>query len=414
MKRTFIQANIGSLRIRRFLTAGKTFAVMSLCSMMVFVFAGAFSMVREHQGASSLKGLASVVSTAFFADMLGMEMPSFRNPADSRFSDRQLSGYVLEKLTEVNPSNPRSLLAAGLPGMPAPGSPALTPEDGDVGQNLPSAEEEAAPGRPDEDEPDGHDAGAEGINEGDAGVGPIGEVPDAPAGDNGAGSGTNSTDKPSSEAGGQGRKAVFIYQTHSRESFAPELGDGKSDPQSDKINVGQVGKKLAEQLESLGVGALHSSVDYPTAIPGYDWPLSYKYSKKTVTEAMSTNKDLRYFIDIHRDSQKRKVTTTTIDGKDYARVFFVIGKGNPNWKQNEALAEAIDQRLEKKYPGLSRGILGKSSNGGRNNGEYNQSLSANSILVEMGGVDNTLEECYRTTEILASIIADLYFEDQKA
>ncbi|OXM15569.1 stage II sporulation protein P [Paenibacillus herberti] len=411
MKRTFIQANIGSLRIRRFLTAGRTFAVMSLCSMMVFVFAGAFSMVREHQGASSLKGLASVVSTAFFADMLGMEMPSFRNPADSRFSDRQLSGYVLEKLTEVNPSNPRSLLAAGLPGMPAPGSPVLPLQEAEGGQKPPQGEEEPAPGQLGSEEPDGHDAGAEGIGEG---VGPVGEVPDAPAGENGAGSGSNSPDKPSSEAGGQGRKGVFIYQTHSRESFAPELADGKSDPQSDKINVGQVGKKLAEQLESMGIGALHSSVDYPTAIPGYDWPLSYKYSKKTVTEAMSTNKDLRYFIDIHRDSQKRKLTTIAFDGKDYAKVFFVIGKGNPNWKQNEAFAEAIDERLEKKYPGLSRGILGKSSNGGRNNGEYNQSLSANSILVEMGGVDNTLEECYRTTEILASVIADLYFEDQKA
>ncbi|MCM3746440.1 stage II sporulation protein P [Paenibacillus pasadenensis] len=408
MKRTsIISTGGGSLRIRRFLTAGKTFVVISLCSTLLFLLAGAFSMIREHQGASSLKGLASAVSTAFFADMLGMELPSFRNPADSSFSNRQLGGYMMEKLTEVNPSSPRSLLAAGIPGMPgAAGTDSQA--GGNDGQNSDPAQggtsnvEEPGP----DDQPDGHDAGADdGSGEG-TGVGPVGELPEEPAGNN---AGENSPDKPS-----QGEKAVFIYQTHSRESFAPELNDGKDDPQSDKLNVGQVGARLAEQLEKKGVGTIHSDADYPTEVKGYSWPLSYKYSRKTVQEAMSTDQGLKYFIDIHRDSQKRKLTTKTINGVVYAKVFFVIGKGNPNWKQNEAFAQAIHDGLEKSYPGLSRGILGKSSNGGRNNGEYNQSLSANSILIEVGGVDNTLEECYRTAQALAEVIADIYFKDQKA
>ena len=129
---------------------------------------------------------------------------------------------------------------------------------------------------------------------------------------------------------------------------------------------------------------------------------------------MSSNKSLKFLFDIHRDSQKRKLTTATIEGKAYAQVFFIIGKSNPNWKQNTEFADQIHEKLEGSYPGLSRGIYGKSSNGGRNNGEYNQSLSEDSVLIEIGGIDNTLEECYRTADALAGVIADLYFKDSKS
>ena len=74
---------------------------------------------------------------------------------------------------------------------------------------------------------------------------------------------------------------------------------------------------------------------------------------------MSTNKGLKFFFDIHRDSAKRSATTTTIDGKDYAKVFFIIGRKNPDWKQNEQFAEEINKKLNKLYPGVSRGIWGK-------------------------------------------------------
>src|SRR5690606_4965724 len=152
----------------------------------------------------------------------------------------------------------------------------------------------------------------------------------------------------------------------------------------------------------------HSNTDYPTAIKDYRWELSYKYSKKTVTEAMESNDDLEFFFDIHRDSQPRKYTTATIDGKDYAQVFFIIGHRNPEWRKNEALATKIHEALEKEYPGSSRGIWGKTAATG--NGEYNQSLAPESVIVEIGGVENTLEESYRTADALAKVITDIYWE----
>ena len=111
----------GSLRLRRFLVAGRTFALLTFATMIIFVLAGAATIVRNQSDsspASTMKGLASAVSSAFFADMLGMEMPAFQSTGSSgSFSGRQVGSFVLRMLTDVNPSSPRSLLAASMPAM---------------------------------------------------------------------------------------------------------------------------------------------------------------------------------------------------------------------------------------------------------------------------------------------------------
>jgi len=35
------------------------------------------------------------------------------------------------------------------------------------------------------------------------------------------------------------------------------------------------------------------------------------------------------------------------------------------------------------------------------------------LTVEVGGVENTLEECYRTAELFADVIADVYWDAVK-
>ncbi|MNW63164.1 Stage II sporulation protein P (SpoIIP) [compost metagenome] len=60
---------------------------------------------------------------------------------------------------------------------------------------------------------------------------------------------------------------------------------------------------------------------------------------------------------------------------------------------------------------MSRGVWGKNGGGG-NNGEYNQTLSPNSILIEIGGIDNTAAELKRTSKILADMIAEVYWDEQ--
>ncbi|HZG74753.1 MAG TPA: stage II sporulation protein P, partial [Paenibacillus sp.] len=164
------------------------------------------------------------------------------------------------------------------------------------------------------------------------------------------------------------RKLAFIYHSHNRESWLPELkGTNKDQPNEAfdaDVNVSMLGARLQKKLEELGVGAVHSGTDYNTAVKNFNYNYSYKYSKTTVKEALAVHDDLVYLLDIHRDSSRRKQTTIDIDGKSYAKMYFIVGQGNPHWEENEALAQRIHEAMEKKLPGVSKGILTKGAKHG--------------------------------------------------
>ncbi|MER2172723.1 MAG: stage II sporulation protein P, partial [Psychrobacillus psychrodurans] len=82
--------------------------------------------------------------------------------------------------------------------------------------------------------------------------------------------------------------------------------------------------------------------------------------------------------------------------------------GHAEYEKNLQFANNLHTLLEKRYPALSKGILKKSSSQG--NGVYNQDLAPNSLIIEIGGVDNTVEELHRTTEALAEVLSDYYWE----
>jgi stage II sporulation protein P len=200
-------------------------------------------------------------------------------------------------------------------------------------------------------------------------------------------------------------KIVFIYNTHYTESFLPELHRTNPDQAYDEqISVRSVGRKLKEELEQMGIGAQFSNKLYT----GVYYPRLYQASRKTVLTAMKQNSNLQYFIDIHRDSRRRKKTTIRLNGKDYARISFIIGSINPHWQENKKLALQLHYELEKLYPGVSKGVFVKNHEEG--NGEYNQSISPRSILIEIGGVDNTMEEEYRSTKAFAQAFSAVYLE----
>ncbi|MBD1371135.1 stage II sporulation protein P [Hazenella sp. IB182357] len=197
-------------------------------------------------------------------------------------------------------------------------------------------------------------------------------------------------------------KKVLIYTTHFWESYLPELGK-KAHPNANQAtdvhnNITKVSTYMAKALEKKGIGAVATQKKY--SAKG-----SYNSSRKMVTTVMKQHEDVTYLIDLHRDSQRRAKTTKTIHGKTYAQVVFVVGKSSKNYQQNLKLAKEMHQAINQKYPGLSKAVITKASEGGKNNGEYNQSLSPNSMLVEVGGVDNTFEEAYLTADVLAEVLS---------
>jgi stage II sporulation protein P len=67
--------------------------------------------------------------------------------------------------------------------------------------------------------------------------------------------------------------------------------------------------------------------------------------------------------------------------------------------------------LDKKYPGLSRGIFEQKGKGV--NGVYNQDLSNNAMLIEFGGVDNNLDELKNTVAAVSDVFSEYYWQAEK-
>lgn len=439
MKRTAIIANFSKISrsahgIRVFMRTFVTLSLLTLGFFILFSVVGYVQSKLSNSSVTSMKGLAASVSSRFFTDMIGMEVPQLAsNQSDSTFSRKNVAEFVFQFLTNINPADPKSLLAREVPGLgeeravilrkgmatdlnvyPVDSTPpvdVLIPDD--PAHNGPESEGTDTIEGMNVQKPAQSDAQSPGS---DTAEGSDGQKP---ASNDGTGKEeAASTSKPPADRpvlSTRGKKAVFIYHSHNRESWIPELknkgADSPDEAYDAKVNITLLGTRLKTKLGDLGLGAMNSATDYPSAIKNFNYNFSYKYSLKTVQEAFAVDPDLVYYFDIHRDSLEREHTTVKIDGKNYAQVYFIIGQKNPHWEQNEAFAKKIHERLEKDYPGLSRGTWNKSSHTG--NAEYNQSFSVNSVLIEVGGPENTLEESYRAIDILAKAIADVYWEAER-
>ncbi|MFD2671591.1 stage II sporulation protein P [Marinicrinis sediminis] len=392
----------------------KLFFSLAVITTTILLFVGIGGMIQTKMVTSpisSMQGLTAEVSSKFFLDMVALEVPGMdKEEESSTFSQKNVSHFLFRFVTSINPADPKTLLAREIPGLDREQTILLRkgtnqkeialPQD-----YTPSREvvTEGVPDLPNLSDPSGtqQEGERDGIstptppNQQEGGTTKEPAIPQKP----------EAQPDPAPPV-----KRAFIYHSHNRESWVTELEGVTdfSDAFDSETNITLVGKRLAEKLEERGVGTVHSETDYPAKETGFNYNFSYKYSKKSVQEAFVTHPDLAYFFDIHRDAQKRDLTTATIEGVDYAQVYFIIGYKNPNWKENETFANDIHERLESEYPGLSRGIYAKDGSSGH--GEYNQSFSPHSLLIEVGGPENTLEESYRTADILAEVIADLYWK----
>ena len=122
----------------------------------------------------------------------------------------------------------------------------------------------------------------------------------------------------------------------------------------------------------------------------WNYAASYKASRIYMEDVKKEYPSLKYFIDLHRDSLKKDKTTIQIGDKSYAKIIFLIGLENVNYQKNLAFTEEINNKIGEKYPGLSKGIYKKGGAGV--NGVYNQDFSPYTILIEIGGCENTTSE----------------------
>jgi stage II sporulation protein P len=206
-----------------------------------------------------------------------------------------------------------------------------------------------------------------------------------------------------------GKPIVYIYHTHNRESFLPEL-QGVTDPDlayDKNKNITLVGERLLQSLKGKNIQAIQTKNDY--WFKG-DVQNEYDLSRKTVQEVLKKYDSIKMVFDIHRDSLPHDKTTVKINGQDVARVYFIIGGSNKNKEKNEEFALKLHNKLQQMYPGVSKGAHVAIPNPAFDT-RYNQDLFPQSVLIEIGGPENTLEEEYRAADLLANVIAEVAKEE---
>ncbi len=201
---------------------------------------------------------------------------------------------------------------------------------------------------------------------------------------------------------------VYIYNTHQLEEYSSIMPY----EYSVKPNVMIASYIMREQLGNLGIQSVVETNNIKEYLSASDMSFnkSYLASEYFARKAEEEYPSIKYLIDIHRDSASYDITYKEIDGKSYARVLLVTGMEHTLPENNIGFAEEIEEILERDYPGLSRGILRK--NGTPIYATYNQNLFGKSVLFEVGGEENKIEEVNNTMEVLAKVLSEIIGREQ--
>lgn len=196
---------------------------------------------------------------------------------------------------------------------------------------------------------------------------------------------------------------VYIYNTHQLENY----NNTNLEIYNITPNVLMASYLLKEKLNKKGISTIVEDTNITNflQINNWDYSESYKATRILIMDKKTKYNSLKYFIDLHRDSVGKKYTKVTIEDKDYAKIMFVVGLEHKDYAKNLETAEKLNKIITSKYPTISRGIYKKQGKGV--DGIYNQDISPNTILIELGGIDNTIEEVLNTIEVLTDAIKTL-------
>ena len=190
---------------------------------------------------------------------------------------------------------------------------------------------------------------------------------------------------------------VLIMHTHATEDYRLSAGlwftPGDGARSTDRsINMCAVGRVMADTLNAAGICTLHDETlnDYPS------YTGSYANSRAVVQQYLAQYPSIKVVLDVHRDAIERENGTRcapvcSIDGRQAAQVMIICGCDNgtsvqlPAWRQNLRFAAAWERSMEAKYPDLTRPVLFSYR-------FYNQDLTTGSLLIEIGGHGNNLNE----------------------
>lgn len=205
------------------------------------------------------------------------------------------------------------------------------------------------------------------------------------------------------------KPTVLIYHTHTTESYMPE-GDRYDPNYPDRSidstrNMVAVGDAICEALAERGISVVHDCEVHDNP----EYVGAYNRSAETILRNLKEYPSIKIVLDIHRDGISNPngslvAPVCEVNGKNAAQFMIISGCDGekfaiPHYMENFRLACLLQNTSEKLYPNLARSVLFDYR-------DYNQSLFAGTLLIEVGSHGNSLEESVYTGELLGEIIAE--------
>ncbi len=207
---------------------------------------------------------------------------------------------------------------------------------------------------------------------------------------------------------------VLIMHTHTTETYERSErsfydSDFLARTTDSDMNMTAVGRAMAKVLNENGINTIHDETvhDYPSYNGSYD------RSRETVAKILRENPSIKVVLDVHRDAIERADGTrvapyVSIDGKNAAQIMIICGCDDgtmdmPDCMKNLRTASLFEQYIESNSPGLTRPVLFDYR-------KYNQDMTTGSLLIEVGGHANSIDEAVYAGELAAKGIADALIE----
>lgn len=193
------------------------------------------------------------------------------------------------------------------------------------------------------------------------------------------------------------KPAVLIYHSHTTESYVPT----KNNSTNESMNVCAVGDAIESELEKkYGISTIHDKTIHD-AVSDID---AYSKSRVTVNKYLKQYGSFKLIIDIHRDSSSNKKNDIVILNKETAaKCMFVMCQEGPYAASNMAIANKMMTISNSLYPKFLKNIYTEYHKGTL---YFNQDLSSNSVLLEVGTNLNSVTEAKASSNYLAKIFSE--------
>lgn len=207
-----------------------------------------------------------------------------------------------------------------------------------------------------------------------------------------------------------GAPQVLIVHTHGSEAYTPAPGQsyvstGNYRTNDPRYSVVGVGDEIAAALSAHGISVVHDRTLYDD--PLYDG--AYERAAAGIRGYLEKYPSIAFVLDVHRDAVQdgsgRQYKLVTREEPHAAQISFVMGSNHDGWEENLKLAAAISRSAAAEHPTLMRPITLRNSN-------YNQHLTAGSLLVEVGAAGNSPEEAIQAGRYFADAMAKAIEENE--